>query len=952
LNSGRGDVVNFNAGGGPVANTINSDFVMRSNSINNTHPAILSGGGGVTVTMGGGATITSTYDISCNSMRGAKGFGLLVAKTLGNGTAQGTIFNNRIGVAGVAGSASTEASGLDVDSRGSGTHNLLLKNNQVHGWGANGAYQIFNNQGNVTMNVTVQGNLSTLPDPNNALAGFYAETGALAGDTSLTNMLVGGAGAAENNFVDGDPFNANDVLLSRIAGAGTTFNLSRGVSAASTVQQIITDNNVDPVTAAGAGTIIFVNTTPTLPPAIDQSCTTAAAPVNFDAGTAGGSTTFSNDDAPATSQTASTSFGGASSLGNVTSRPFVSLPSVAAQPRTTTTRNVSTPSAQPLTGSTLQATSPTQQPERIQVNPPVVNGDTLTFTIGTLPAGQSVTITFQVTIDNPFPAINPSQVSNQGSVTCTECAGSILTDDPSVAGANDPTITPVISPPDITIKDASGPEPASGSSPMGFTVVLSAPAGAGGVTVNFTTADDTGGTNPATAGVDYTTTSGTLSFAAGQSVQTISVPILSDADAPEPDETFLVNLTGATGGNITDSQAVGTITSANPAGAILISELRTFGPGGAGDDFVEVYNNSNSPVTVAASDATAGWGLVRMGASCTDTPVLIGTIPNGTVIPARGHYLIVGSQYSLATSASGNLTMTSDIGENGNVGLFNTANVANLSTATRLDAVGFGTNVGNNCDLLREGNILPAVNSGAAGLAQHSFYRSLCSFVQGVGCTVPSPGFPSDRNDNAVDFLFVDTNATNAAGLSQQRLGAPGPENLASPRVNDNIGGFLLDASKTSAQAPNRVRNISDTGPNKTFGTMSIRRRFTNNTGAPITRLRFRIVEVTTFPRPNGATADVRALSSTSVSVSPVNDPATCAANGTPATAPCTATVQGTTLEAPTQPNGGGYNSTMTAGTITLGTPLANGASISLQFLLGIEQTGSFRFLLNVEALP
>jgi len=42
----------------------------------------------------------------------------------------------------------------------------------------------------------------------------------------------------------------------------------------------------------------------------------------------------------------------------------------------------------------------------------------------------------------------------------------------------------------------------------------------------------------------------------------------------------------------------------------------------------------------------------------------------------------------------------------------------------------------------------------------------------------------------------------------------------------------------------------------------------------------------------------------------------------------------------------------MSAGTITLGTPLANGASINLQFLLGLQQTGNFRFYVNIEALP
>jgi hypothetical protein len=45
---------------------------------------------------------------------------------------------------------------------------------------------------------------------------------------------------------------------------------------------------------------------------------------------------------------------------------------------------------------------------------------------------------------------------------------------------------------------------------------------------------------------------------------------------------------------------------------------------------------------------------------------------------------------------------------------------------------------------------------------------------------------------------------------------------------------------------------------------------------------------------------------------------------------------------------GGALNSSM----ITLGTPLANGASINLQFLLGVQAPGSFKFFINIEALP
>src|SRR4029079_14339255 len=104
----------------------------------------------------------------------------------------------------------------------------------------------------------------------------------------------------------------------------------------------------------------------------------------------------------------------------------------------------------------------------------------------------------------------------------------------------------------------------------------------------------------------------------------------------------------------------------NPAGAFIISELRTSGPAGLDDDFVELYNNTDTPLTVADSDATAGYGVFKRAADCNATPVLIGTIPNGTVIPARGHYLMVGSQYSLsnyggAGAAAGDLTLTQDI---------------------------------------------------------------------------------------------------------------------------------------------------------------------------------------------------------------------------------------------------------------------------------------------------
>jgi hypothetical protein len=274
----------------------------------------------------------------------------------------------------------------------------------------------------------------------------------------------------------------------------------------------------------------------------------------------------------------------------------------------------------------------------------------------------------------------------------------------------------------------------------------------------------------------------------------------------------------------------------------------------------------------------------------------------------------------------------------------------NISSTNRLDALGFGTNTGAVCDLLREGTNLGAV---AGSTTEHAFFRKECDFVGGVGCV--AGGNPKDTNDNSADFLFADTQGTFISGVPQQ-LGAPGPENLASPirRDTSGIGMLVLDATVTSATTPNRSRSFtSDPANNSTFGTLTVRRRVINSTGANVTRLRYRIVEMSTFPSPGGGVADLRVRTSVDeVAFGPINDSATCTASGAGAP-PCTVTVRGTTLETPpAQPNGGGYNSTLSQGTITLGTPLANGASINVKFLLGIQTTGSFRFYIIVEALP
>ncbi|MBK1717505.1 Calx-beta domain-containing protein [Thiocystis violacea] len=88
----------------------------------------------------------------------------------------------------------------------------------------------------------------------------------------------------------------------------------------------------------------------------------------------------------------------------------------------------------------------------------------------------------------------------------------------------------------LAVNDVSVNEGPTGQQ-AGFTVTLSPAPGAGeSVNVNYQTAN--GG---ALAGSDYTTTSGTLTFLAGQTTKTVTVPILNDS-TPESTETFTLGV--------------------------------------------------------------------------------------------------------------------------------------------------------------------------------------------------------------------------------------------------------------------------------------------------------------------------------------------------------------------------------------------------------------------------
>ncbi|MCA0231908.1 MAG: GEVED domain-containing protein [Bacteroidetes bacterium] len=128
-----------------------------------------------------------------------------------------------------------------------------------------------------------------------------------------------------------------------------------------------------------------------------------------------------------------------------------------------------------------------------------------------------------------------STLSSSISITDAQGVGTITDDDLS-----------------FSINDVTVAEGNSGTTNFTFTVHRTSTATA--ETINYATADNTA----TTSDNDYTSTSGTLTFAAGEADKTLTVSVNGD-NKVEPNESFFVNLSTPSNGAISDGQGLGTI---------------------------------------------------------------------------------------------------------------------------------------------------------------------------------------------------------------------------------------------------------------------------------------------------------------------------------------------------------------------------------------------------------
>jgi hypothetical protein len=199
----RGDLLQYNHIG-----TGNGDLVVTNSSFSNNHPAIATGGGGVSLFASGEAGSSVTMSITGNSFRDAVGDNILLVKDFGPGSYTGTFSGNSIGVSGVPNSASREGSAMRIQSVGQGTIGWTVANNQMYGYN-NFGIEVRGGGGAMatggTINTNITGNVIAEPGDTAGVASFpknglHYNIGTNVGDTFQVCANIGGAGAAQNNI--------------------------------------------------------------------------------------------------------------------------------------------------------------------------------------------------------------------------------------------------------------------------------------------------------------------------------------------------------------------------------------------------------------------------------------------------------------------------------------------------------------------------------------------------------------------------------------------------------------------------------------------------------------------------------------------------------------------------------------------------------------------------------
>jgi hypothetical protein len=214
----------------------------------------------------------------------------------------------------------------------------------------------------------------------------------------------------------------------------------------------------------------------------------------------------------------------------------------------------------------------------------------------------------------------------------------------------------------LAVKDVNVVEGDSGTANAVFRVVRTGSTAAP-ATVSWST-----GNGSALAGTDYTAVPWTtLSFAAGQAAQTVSVPVSGDTTW-EPDETFVVRLTSAVGAVISDDTGVATIKNDDPISYLSVNDVTlTEGNSGTTDAVFTVTRSGDTaaPVTVnySTSNGSAQAGTDFVGLPTTQLSFAAGETAKTVTVVVDGDTAAEANEtFSLRLSSPVGAALADDTG--------------------------------------------------------------------------------------------------------------------------------------------------------------------------------------------------------------------------------------------------------------------------------------------------
>jgi hypothetical protein len=251
-------------------------------------------------------------------------------------------------------------------------------------------------------------------------------------------------------------------------------------------------------------------------------------------------------------------------------------------------------------------------------------------------------------------------------------------------------------PPTVSVSDASVPEGNSGLTACNFTVSLST-SSYQPVTLSYSTAPVT-----ATAGSDYQSASGTLTFSPGQTSKQITVWVIGNT-LVQPNRTFTLNLSNVTGASVGRAQATGTIIDDDSPVSLSIADYSAYEGNSGTTPFtftVSLSAPSGSPVAVywtttngtatAGPDYQSSGGYLYFAPDQTSLTVTVPVYGNTTYEPNKTFYVSLynATGASIARSQALGTILNDDMGVNSPTSLYITESSTYTGVGSIYDPLG------------------------------------------------------------------------------------------------------------------------------------------------------------------------------------------------------------------------------------------------------------------------